>query len=94
MVQAVYIGNYSRLCADIKGEMYSMIDYDPDGSLEGIYDNTYKIPIPVDNGTTVNLMPTTFMNKPHFYTICPNTMPQEKLFVQAMEQLRPIFGLT
>ena len=23
MVQAVYLGNYSRLCADIKGEGYS-----------------------------------------------------------------------
>ena len=37
-----------------------MIDYDPDGSLEGIYDNTYKIPMFVNNGTTVNLMPTAF----------------------------------
>ena len=77
MVQAVYLGNYSQLCADIKGEGYSMIDYDPDGSLEGIYDNTYKIPMFVDNGTTVNLMPRPFMNKLHFCIICPNTMPQE-----------------
>ena len=55
-----------------------MIDYDPDGSLEGIYDNTYKIPMFVDNGTTVNLMPTAFDEQLHFYIICPNTMPQEK----------------
>ena len=66
MVQAVYLGNYSRLCADIKGEGYSMIDYDPDGSLEGIYDNTYKIPMFVDNGTTVNLMPTAFYEQDTF----------------------------
>ena len=66
MVQAVYLGNYSRLCADIKGEGYSMIDYDPDGSLEGIYDNTYKIPMFVDNGTTVNLMPTAFYEQATF----------------------------
>ena len=66
MVQAIYIGNYSRLCADIKGETYSMIDYDPDGSLEGIYDNTYKIPMYVDNGTTVNLMPTTYYEQATF----------------------------
>ena len=66
MVQAVYIGNYSRLCADIKGETYSMIDYDPDGSLEGIYNNTYKIPMYVDNGTTVNLMPTEYYEKATF----------------------------
>ena len=66
MVQAVYIGNYSKLCADIKGEMYSMIDYDLDCSLEGIHDNTYKIPIFVDNGTTVNLMPTAFYEQATF----------------------------
>ena len=66
MVQAVYLGNYSRMCADIKGETYSMIDYDPDGSLEGMYDNTYKIPMYVDNGTTVNLMPTTYYEKATF----------------------------
>ena len=66
MVQAIYIGNYSRLCADIKGETYSMINYDPDGSLEGMYDNTYKIPMYVDNGTTVNLMPTTYYEQATF----------------------------
>ena len=63
MVQAIYLGNYSRLCADIKGETYSMIDYDPDGSL---YDNTYKIPMYVDNSTTVNLMPTTYYEQATF----------------------------
>ena len=66
MVQAIYLGNYSRLCADIKGETYSMIDYDPDGSLEDMYDNTYKIPMYVDNGTTVNLMPTTYYEQATF----------------------------
>ena len=66
MVQAVYLGNYSQLCADIKGEGYSMIDYNPDGSLERIYDNTYKIPMFVDNGTTVNLMPTAFYEQATF----------------------------
>ena len=66
MVQAVYLGNYSRLCADIKGETYSMINYDPDSSLEGMYDNTYKIPMYVDNGTTINLMPTTYYEQATF----------------------------
>ena len=63
MVQAVYIGNYARICADIKGEAYSLINYAQDGSLEGIYDDTYTIPMYVDNGTTVNLMPTKFYEK-------------------------------
>ena len=66
MVQAIYLGNYSRLCANIKGETYSMIDYDLDGSLEGMYDNTYKIPMNVDNGTTVNLMPATYYEQATF----------------------------
>ena len=43
-----------------------MIDYDPDSSLEGIYDNTYKIPMYDDNGTTVNLMPTTYYEQATF----------------------------
>ena len=71
MVQAVYLDNYSRLCADIKGETYSMVDYDPDGSLEGLYDNTYKIPMYVDNGTTVNLMPTTYYEQATFFHHLP-----------------------
>ena len=66
MIQAIYIGNYSRLCAHIKGETNSMIDYDPDSSLEGMYDNTYKIPMYVDNGTIVNLMPTTYYEQATF----------------------------
>ena len=66
MVQAVYIINNSRLCADIKGETYSMIDYDPDSSLEGTYDNTYKIPMYVDNGITVNLMPAAYYEQDTF----------------------------
>ena len=31
MVQAVYIGNYARILADIKGEAYSTIMYNQDG---------------------------------------------------------------
>ena len=61
MVQAVYIGNYMPVCADIKGEPFSMINYDSEGNLKGLYDNTYTIPMYVNNGTTVNLMPT------HYY---------------------------
>ena len=43
-----------------------MIDYYPDGSLEGIYDSTYKISMYVDNGTTVNLMPTVYYEQAMF----------------------------
>ena len=63
MVQAVYMGNYSPVSADIKGDFYSLITYDENGNLEGIYDNTYTIPLYVDNGSTVNLMPTWYYNQ-------------------------------
>ena len=66
MVQAVYIGNYSPVSADIKGESYSMITYDEDSNLEGIYDNTYTIPMYVDNGSTVNLLPTWYYEQATF----------------------------
>ena len=35
-------------------------------SLEGMYENTYKIPMYVDNGTTANLMPTTYYEQATF----------------------------
>ncbi|MCG8626899.1 MAG: hypothetical protein MJE68_33470, partial [Proteobacteria bacterium] len=63
MVQAVYMGNYSPVCADIKDEPYSMINYNTDGTMTGTYDNTYTIPVYIDNGTTVNLMPTHFYDR-------------------------------
>ena len=38
------------------------------GNLEGIYDNTYTIPMYVDNGTTVNLMPISYYDQGNFLT--------------------------
>ena len=66
MIQAVYMGNYSPVSTDIKGDSYSLITYDENGTLEGIYDNTYTIPLYVDNGSTVNLMPTWYYNQSKF----------------------------
>ena len=43
-----------------------MIDYDPDSSLEGTYDKTFKIPMYVDNGITVNLLPTSYYEQATF----------------------------
>ena len=48
-----------------------MINYDPDSSLEGIYDNTYKIPMYVDNGTTANLMPMAYNEQATFLRHLP-----------------------
>ena len=49
MVQAVYIGNYARILADIKGETYSMLNYNSDSYLDRIYDDTYTIPMYINN---------------------------------------------
>ena len=66
LVQGVYIGSASPLIADIKTEPYSVITYSEYGTLTGIYDNTHEIPIYVDNGTTLNIMPTHFYEKAYY----------------------------
>ena len=76
MVQAVYIGNYARVLADIKDETYSMLTYNSDGSLEGIYDDTYTIPMFIDNGTTVNIMPTWYYEQAPFLHHLPKHSTQ------------------
>ena len=66
LVQGVYIGSASPLIADIKTEPYSVITYSECGTLTGTYDNTHDIPIYVDNGTTLNIMPTHFYEKAYY----------------------------
>ena len=66
LVQGVYVGSASPLIADIKTEPYSIITYTDDGMLTGTYDNTHKIPIYVDNGTMLNIMPTHFYEKAYY----------------------------
>ena len=66
LVQGVYIGSASPLIADIKTEPYSVITYSEYGTLTGTYDNTHEIPIYVDNGTTLNIMPTHFYEKAYY----------------------------
>ena len=61
LVQGVYVGSASPLIADIKTQPYSMLTYLDDGMMTGIHDNTHDIPIYIDNGSTLNIMPT------HFY---------------------------
>ena len=66
LVQGVYVGSASPLIADIKTEPYSLITYTDDGMLTGTYDNTHDIPIYVDNGTTLNIMPTHYSEKAYY----------------------------
>ena len=58
LVQGVYVGSASPLIANIKTPPYSMLTYLDDGMMTGRYDNTHDIPIYIDNGSTLNIMPT------------------------------------
>ena len=66
LVQGVYVGSASSLIADIKTQPYSVLTYMDDGMLTGTYDNTHDIPIYVDNGSTLNIMPTHFYDKAYY----------------------------
>ena len=66
LVQGVYIGSASPLIADIKTQPYSMLTYLDNGMMTGTYDNTHDIPIYIDNGSTLNIMPTHFYDKAYY----------------------------
>ena len=66
LVQGVYVGSASPLIADIKTQPYSILTYMDDGMMTGTYDNTHDIPIYVDNGLTLNIMPTHFYDKAYY----------------------------
>ena len=80
LVQGVYIGSASPLIADIKSEPYSVITYTDDGMLTGTYDNTHDIPIYVDNGSTLNIMPTHFYDRAYYL----HHLPKEKTAAQTI----------
>ena len=66
LVQGVYVVSASPLIADIKTQPYSMLTYLDDGMMTGIYDNTHDIPIYIDNGSTLNIMPTHFYDNAYY----------------------------
>ena len=66
LVQGVYVGSASPLIVNIKTQPYSMLTYLDDGMMTGIYDNTHDIPIYIDNGSTLNIMPTHFYDNAHY----------------------------
>ena len=66
LVQGVYIGSASPLIADIKTQPYSMLTYLDNGMMTGTYDNTHDIPIYIDNGSTLNIMPTHFNDNAYY----------------------------
>ena len=66
LVQGVYVGSASPLIAYIKTQLYSVLTYMDDSMLIGTYDDTHDIPIYVDNGSTLNIMPTHFYDKAYY----------------------------
>ena len=66
LVQGVYIGSASPLIADIKTQPYSMLTYLDNGMMTGTYDNTHDIPIYIDNGSTLNIIPTHFYDNAYY----------------------------
>ena len=66
LVQGVYIGSASPIIADIKTQPYSMLTYLDNGMMTGTYDNTHDIPIYIDNGSTLNIMPTHFYDNAYY----------------------------
>ena len=83
LVQGVYVGSASPLIADIKTQPYSMLTYLDDGMMTGTYDNTHDIPIYIDNGSTLNIMPM------HFYD---NAYVSLRLRVQNAVPAQPCVG--
>ena len=66
LVQGVYVGSASPLIADIKTQPYSMLTYLDDGMMTGTYDNTHDIPIYIDNGSTLNIIPMHFYDNAYY----------------------------
>ena len=66
LVQGVYVGSASPVITNIKTQPYSMLTYIDDGMMTGTYDNTHDIPIYIDNGSTLNIMPTHFYDKAYY----------------------------
>ena len=60
-----------------------MLTYMDDGMMTGTYDNTHDIPIYIDNGSTLNIMPT------HFYD---NAYVSLHLRVQNVVPAQPCVG--
>ena len=82
LVQGVYVGSASPLIADIKTQPYSVLTYMDDGMMTGTYDNTHDIPIYVDNGSTLNIMPLIFMTKHITCTIYQRCQQQPRQYIQ------------
>ena len=85
LVQGVYVGSASPLIADIKTQPYSMLTYLDNGMMTGTYDNTHNIPIYIDNGSTLNIMPTHFYDNAYYLHHLPKVPTAAKTILTGNE---------
>ena len=92
LVQGVYVGSACPLIADIKTQPYSMLTYLDDGMMTGTCDNTHDIPIYIDNGSTLNIMPTHFYDNAYYLHHLPKVPSAAKTIHTGNSPVKHIFG--
>ena len=92
LVQGVYVGSASPLIADIKTQPYSMLTYLDDGMMTGTYDNTHDIPIYIDNGSTLNIMPMHFYDNAYYLHDLPKAPTAAKTIQTGNSPVKTHFG--
>ena len=93
LVQGVYIGSASPLIADIKTQPYSMLTYLDNGMMTGTYDNTHDIPIYIDNGSTLNIMPTHFYDNAYYLHHLPKAPTAAKTILTGNRPVKTHFWI-
>ena len=63
MVEAVYFDTHEAKKVLFDGEMYTQFEYDERGNLKAVYKNELEIPMFIDNGASVNVLPKAFYDK-------------------------------
>ena len=93
LVQGVYIGSASPLIADIKTQPYSMLTYLDNGMMTRTYDNTHDIPIYIDNGLTLNIMPTHFYDNAYYLHHLPKAPMAAKTILTGNSPVKTHFWI-
>ena len=93
LVQGVYVGSASPLIADIKTQPYSMLTYLDDGMMTGTYDNTHDIPIYIDNGSTLNIMPMHFYDNAYYLHHLPKAPTAAKTIQTGNDPVKTHFWI-
>ena len=91
LVQGVHVGSASPLIADIKTQPYSMLTYLDNRMMTGTYDNTHDIHIYIDNGSTLNIMPTHFYDNAYYLHHLPKAPTAAKTILTGNGRVKTHF---